>query len=498
MTEERKKTIVNLVLCLVTIILTGFIFCSCQKDDEEECVPPVEHVLFVYMGGDNNLSDETYQKIEAIRKGWDGDVRRKIVIYNDPQKGTPTLTEIAKENGQNIQKVIRQYEEENSASSTVIERVIRDVKSLYPSPSYGMLIFSHASGWLPKGMLLRPKSIMVDGADEMELADLVAALPDKGFEYIVFETCFSAGIEVLYALKDKADYILASSAEIVSPGFTDVYPDAINDLLDKDLQSFAKKAHNHIEQKQGARQSSTLSIVKTSALEPLAAYIMKNCDISLQVQINDIQRFDRYSYRLFFDFKDYYSRLLETDEQKEELSQLIDNCILWKAATKQFLVGDNGFNIKEYSGMTTYIMQEQYPIMNMAYCELSWSRDIRDILGGKDAQFMEILEAKIPQGGGSIKIRSKDNHFSIGYIEYVSGNEIIKEIIRMTDLEIQNQCIKREWFQIDFKITPQGYISNVEPLNITFEPLSGKISNRKLIIVVSSGNYRNTITINQD
>lgn len=372
MTSERKKTIVSIVLCFLTASLIASFFCSCQKDDEEEYIPPVEHVLFVYMGGDNDLSSETYQKIEAIQKGWDGNPARKIVIYSDPRDNVPLLVEIVKENGQNVQKVIRRYEEENSASSKTMERAIREIKNLYPAPSYGLLIFSHASGWLPKGMLKQPKSIMIDGKDEMELADFATAIPDKAFDYIVLETCFSAGIEVVYELRDKTAFILASSAEIVSPGFTDVYPEAVSDLLKKDLESFATKVHSHIEQKQGDRQSSTLSIINTSRLDALASFVKQNCDLSKEVQINDIQKFDRYAYRLFFDFRDYYSRLLETEGQRQELDRLINDCVVWKAATKRFMPNTNGFNIKEHSGMTAYILQEKFPVLNEAYSRTGW------------------------------------------------------------------------------------------------------------------------------
>jgi len=383
MTPERKKTVITIGFYLVVAVLIASFFCSCQKDDDEELVPLTEHVLFVYIGGDNNLSSEAYQKITAMQKGWDGNVSRKIVIYTDPENDTPSLIEITRENGQNTQKVIRRYEEENSANSNTLEKAIREVKSLYPSLSYGLLVFSHASGWLPKGTLKNPKSLIIDGTDEMELTDFASAIPDKAFDYIVLEMCFSTGIEVAYELKDKANYILASSAEIVSPGFTNIYAVAINDLLNKDLKSFAMKVHNHIEQKQGDYRSSTLSIIKTSALPTLASYIKQYCDFNRNIKVNEIQRFDRLRYRLFFDFGDYYSRLLETDSQKQELEWLINGCIVWKAATSRFMPNSEGFDIKEHSGMTTYIIQKEFPVMNEIYRDLSWTKatGYRNIIG---------------------------------------------------------------------------------------------------------------------
>ena len=52
----------------------------------------------------------------------------------------------------------------------------------------------------------------------MEIADLAAALTGH-FDFIMFDACFMASVEVLYELRDKADYFIASPAEIISDGF---------------------------------------------------------------------------------------------------------------------------------------------------------------------------------------------------------------------------------------------------------------------------------------
>lgn len=123
-------------------------------------------------------------------------------------------------------------------------------------------------------------------------------------------------------------------------------------------------------------QSATFSMIKTDGLESLADYIKNNCDLTAEVNINDIQHFDRYAYRLFFDFGDYYSCLLETDDQKQELQRLIDKVAVWKAATLYFMQGYNGFAIEKHSGLTSYIMQNRYPIMNENYKTLDWYKAI--------------------------------------------------------------------------------------------------------------------------
>lgn len=374
MTKERKNTIVTITICM----LVGLLFCSCSGEDTRAEIP-VERVLLVYMGGDNNLSSETYQKIEEIRKGWDGSPANRILVYTDPADTEPALYEIVRENTGNSLLTLAVYEEENSAGSAVMKRVIKDMKKLYPSSSYGLLVFSHASGWLPEGSLsdpLRPvtKSILMDGQDEMELADFAEAIPDNTFGYIVFETCFSAGIEVAYELRNKTNYILASSAEIVSPGFTGIYAEAVNDLFGGNggLKSFAVTAFDHFNGQPGYRQSATFTIIDTKQLDELGAFVRDHCELGREVEINGIQKFDRYSYRLFFDFEDYYSRLLDTDSQRAELAGLIGKCVVWKASTERFMNGYNGFEIKNHSGLTGYIRQERFPELNNAYRQTAW------------------------------------------------------------------------------------------------------------------------------
>lgn len=368
MNNEQRKEIFNIIKALLVLVILATIFSmlgsSCVSDDDTPVA--VEHVLLVYLAGDNNLSNEAGEKLSAIAKGFDGASCRRVLIYVDSQDETPSLIELSGSK----QNIIEHYDTENSADAQVFRRVIAKAKSLYPEARFNLLIFSHASGWLPEGTYASPRSILMDGNDEMELSDFAAAIPDHSFESIVFEACHMAGIEVFFELKDKAQYIAASSAEIVSPGFTPLYSTAIiNELVKGNTETFLKAAFEHFDW-------GTLSLINTSALEDLASFVKSNCDFDKEIQINDIQYFDRGNRKLFCDFEDYYSRLLATEEQKEELNNLISNCVIWKAATPTFMEGYNGFAIHQHSGLTGYIPQERYPFQNEAYKRLNWYKAV--------------------------------------------------------------------------------------------------------------------------
>lgn len=363
------KTFITYTLSLLfafnIIVLT-----ACNDDSSI----PTKNLLLVYMGGDNNLSAETNEKLEAIAQGWNAEPGNKLLVYQDMKGVSPQLKEIVNENGRNTEVLIEEYPEENSATGDVLARVIDTTISLYPSSSYGLLLFSHASGWLPKGALGNPggaRSIITDGKNEMELRDFAEAIPDHTFNYILFEACFMAGIEVAYELRNKANYILASSAEIISPGFTPVYAEAINSLFEHNLSRFGQLYFKYIYAQTGYRCSATLSVIKTSELTPLANWIKANSDKTREVIVEDIQRFDRYPYRLFFDFGAYYSCLIDEDKQNE-LQQLINNCIVWKDATPTFMPNDGGFVINSYSGLSVYIPQAKFITLNEAYKKLEW------------------------------------------------------------------------------------------------------------------------------
>ena len=368
---------------LLLAVLFVSLFSSCKPDDPDDTTTSGKVVL-MYMGTDNSLWAETNQQIDSLLKGWDVLKSGHLYIYADQAGQLPVLLKIERINGRTVKRNIRTYEESNSADPAVLAGVIQDVLALHPSPSsnsFGLIVFSHASGWLPVGALENPgaRSIIIDngpgteGKQEMELAEFANALPNHLFDYIIFDACFTAGVEFAYELRNKANYIVGSSAEIVSPGYTPYYPKIIRYLFQKqtDLKSFIGTVFNGIENDE--YRSGTFSIIKTSELESLHNFVHTSCDFTKPVDISAIQDFGRYPFRsLFFDFGAYYSALLKDGSQQENLSRLIDNCLIYKANTPSFLLQWGGFIIRQHSGLTTYIPQAQFPKLNEAYTNLSW------------------------------------------------------------------------------------------------------------------------------
>ena len=368
--KKRKKNC-KTAIHIIRIMLILWISLSCTQENDASI--PVKNVLLVYLAADNSLSGEGFDKIEAIRQGWTTVVDSRILIYQDITGASPRLLEIGTNN-----IIIEEYDCENSADPQILKRVITKSQELYPQAVFNLLVFSHASGWLPVGSYNNPtlRSVVMDGKDEMELSDFAAAIPDNSFEYIIFEACHMAGVEVAYQLRDKARYIAASSAEIISPGFTYTYREHIRELVYGSPTKFLQQCFNYFDEQTGYMRSATFSVIETIKLNALAEFIQTNCNMNKEVDIGDIQHFDRYNLQMFSDFFDYYSSLLETQAQRQQLNKQIDDVVVWKASTSNFMLQYGGFTITQHSGLTTYIKQEIHRELNERYTALNWYKKI--------------------------------------------------------------------------------------------------------------------------
>lgn len=386
---------------ILAVVLSAVLFSSCINEEYEGPDPdlPVRTIL-VWLGGDNNLSDETGRKIDALRQGWTY-TGNKCLIYQDSRDGARLLRLRGgcRTTPTPYVEIVREYGAENSALPATFARVLREVADEYPADSYGLIFFSHASGWLPAGTLQNPqkqrkrsRSIGVDdggtGRAEMEIAEFAAAIPDGMFDFIVFETCLTAGVEVAYELRGKSDYMLASAAEIVSPGFTPVYPSALRLLCNTAvetrtaLEAFGHAWMNYVATNYtGARRSATLSLIDIDETSPLAA----RTQAALRTRsaeapdLSRLQHFDRPgSYGdspalpRFFDLDEWVEEVADPDEYEAFRAQL-ERTVVWKAATETFMAGQNGFTVRRHSGLTTYVEQDAFPDLNQAYRRLSWS-----------------------------------------------------------------------------------------------------------------------------
>lgn len=349
------------------------VIAACHKDDRPEVG---ERTVIVYLGVDNNFSGEGAQKIKALTEGWRGNYNGNLLVYADA--GKAVLVHIHEnKSGKAVADTIREYGVENSADPVLLKRVLSEVKERFPAASYGMIVLSHGSGWLPKGQLTAPASIIQDRYDEMEFLDFAAAIP-MPLDFLIFDACFMGTVEVAYELKEKVKYIVASPAEVLSPGF--VYKSMMEHLMkpEPQLTAVAKEFYDYFNAMSGYWKSATVSVIKTDELENIAGFLAESGDITDagRVNLREIQQYGYGSHFLFFDMGDYVSRW--APEQYERFSGLLNRAVLYKAATPGYYSSGNmAYNdIRTYSGLAMYIPQDGYAFLNRKFRELKWAKAV--------------------------------------------------------------------------------------------------------------------------
>ena len=365
------------------------IFSACEKDEPVPDVHVSERTVLVWLAGDNNLYSEVSHKLSALAEG----VRNaapedcRLLVYADRRGNYPQLIEILPDGNYSV---LETYPAQNSASPETFSSFLNYMIETAPARHYGLILFSHATGWLPQGALENPsleekplsRTVFDDNGEQMTLAELADALPaDVKFDFIVFENCFMGGAEVAYALRDKADRLLVSSAEILSPGFEEIYSSSLYRLFDQtpDLSGFADDYYNYRNAKSGNHRSATVSVINTSAmpqLASLASEIISETTPLDEEKLKTMQRFNRHDYTLFFDLEEYLCAL--APDRTAEIRAAINEAVEYAAATADFMpTYDHGFHIARHCGLTVYIPQPRFPALNAAYTETVWYRATR-------------------------------------------------------------------------------------------------------------------------
>lgn len=359
------------------ILIFPRLLCSCldEKGDNRPVFP--SRTILFYMAGDSGLEEEIAQKTDALAKAWQVEGDNHLLVYqNRTTENNSRLLKIGKEKIE----VLEDYGQGYVSLSSSLSRAQNDMVRHCPGSDYGLVVFSHAGGWLPSGTNVTPRSVAggshtrsvaTDGKSEFELADFARAIPDGQFRFILFESCQMAGIEVAYELKDKTNFILASSAEIVSPGFTPLYGNMLEKLykMTPDLEGFAGDYYEYYNRQAGDARSATVSVISTAGLAPFKAFIKRvekeNVEHWEWVKRDKIQHFDRRKDNyLFYDLEGYI-RSIGSQTDINELAGLLDGVIKYSAATESFLPGTRyGYDITQHCGLTIYIPVQRYSYLN--------------------------------------------------------------------------------------------------------------------------------------
>lgn len=285
---------------------------------------------------------------------------------------------------------IATYTGKSAISPDTMGEIIAKVKADYPSDSYGMILSSHGSAWLPQGYSGMLRSFGEEDGDVMELEELTAAIPDHSFDFILFDACSMGAVECVYALKDKADYIVSSPSETLVAGFPyqDILPYFFTDeaRLDKVAEGF----YNYYMYKSISKYGN-VSVVDTKELDNLAATVKEILSGKSEADWFAFSPDNENSQLLshlpgapikLYDFDDIIS-YMATDAQNELFEAALRKAVPIKHTTPNiYCKGDTqqGYSIaideKGFSGLSTYAPRQDRTQLNTAYKSLAWYKAV--------------------------------------------------------------------------------------------------------------------------
>lgn len=369
-------------------IITGLLFCfplfwGCTNDVPDPVAPT--RTVLIYMAADNSLSSYSYDNIESIVQGTSASALNggNLLIYVDAKNAAPQLLQIKVKSDGKIQKLsVEDYPEQNSADPSVMRGVFDKVIGDYPADSYGLVLWSHGTAWLPYNVQPMLRSFGQDESNWMEIDELAEALPDHVFDFIMFDACYMASTEVAYALRDKADYILASPTEVLGEGFP--YKLIIGNFFTETagLQQIAETFYNYYNQKEKIiEQSASVSLIATEQLDNLAAICREivigkeNAIASLPIQELQQLEYLGYTYHALYDFDDFISRLA-TETQYTNYLSILNKVVLYKQTTPNATYFKGQLVINQFSGLSIYVPQDGLATLNDWYKGMEWYRAV--------------------------------------------------------------------------------------------------------------------------
>lgn len=218
-------------------------------------------------------------------------------------------------------------------------------------------------------------------AGYLDTEQLSEAIPSGVFDWILFDACFMASAETLYALRDKADRIVCSPAEVIADGFP--YAEIMAELLrpEPDLKAVCESYYRHYaEHAQSSYRSATVSLIETSQLEALAAAtasvlgtaLTADPEVLSDMDLNRLQPLDRYRRHFLFDAGSVVGELETRSLVPASLAGAwrshLARTVIYEAHTPTML----GLALDECCGLSMYVPVGAYADLNEYYRTLEW------------------------------------------------------------------------------------------------------------------------------
>ena len=440
------RRITTYLLRSAAIVMAVLFSVSCTKDGEDPRYPHASRVVLVYMAGDNSLGGYVRDNLDAMVRGMaSAPAGSRTIAYVDTPGENPRLVEVTSSGTQTLYTWPSAHNSASAATVREVVSLVRTLApadryglvlwshglAWMPSWATGYLTRSKArigdiwpqtkhEEMLPVSFtsVAHPDSVPVSvtaagpasadrpiptasvptswpatkwfGQDTgenpsgyLDVEQLSEAIPSGVFDWILFDACFMASAETLYALRDKAERIVCSPAEVIADGFP--YAEIMAELLrsEPDLRAVCESYYLHYARHaQSSYRSATVSLVETSQLEALAAatanvlseVLAADPEVLADMDLNRLQPLDRYRRHFLFDMGSVVGELETRGLVPASLAGAwraqLARTVTYEAHTPTML----GLSLDACCGLSMYVPYADYADLNEYYRSLEWYR----------------------------------------------------------------------------------------------------------------------------
>lgn len=391
---------------LFLLLLAFPLLAACSNDHADDVPQPGSvkgrRTVILYMAAENSLGTDGYLRMDSteVMKGriWLANEDRLLMFIDDSQGSR--LYRVTRQ-GTAPTLVHRWSRKLNASAPETLREVCQMTKEQFPAEEYGLVCWSHATGWIPptpaSTQNVPLKSFGLDrgneaaGNSEMLIEDFAEAIEASGmhFTYIFFDCCLMQTIETAYALRHVTERVIAAPMSIAACG-ADYVSQIENGLFSREPADIAKTyvadAYDPAKSYAYGSWGIAMSCLRTDGLETLAAVLRRHLPQSALAEktspdMNGVLFYQYYGsaqkYRPHaFDMAAALRHILPADAAEETVKAL-DDCLEWYGAGETIYVGRGSFSgyyltmpedRENYRAVSIFIPQTVYDD-NASLCE---------------------------------------------------------------------------------------------------------------------------------
>ena len=263
-----------------------------------------------------------------------------------------------------------------ATDSVVMKEVFTDMQIVAPSDSYGLILGSHASGWM-KGNSVQSKAFGDDDGYNIDIPDLADVLKNsfsEKLDFVLFDACMMGTAEVGYELRETTSYCIASVMETPVYGFP---YDQILPYLYSENVDYSAVCHEFVSFNKTNNLWGTCAVMDCSQMENLASAVKAKLsewqDALSSVSMQNVQQYGVGSYRYFsYDVLDFFRELgrksgvVKTTDLNEAIASVqsaLNQAVIAKDCLSGVDYDFDGVVIDgtRFCGIGMYILEEYNP-----------------------------------------------------------------------------------------------------------------------------------------